>query len=228
MGAALVVDDLPEHRHLARKLLARLGFEVDEAPDGEQALASLLRRRFDLVLMDLEMPVLDGFAAAAELRRREAGGTRTPIVAVSSSTVEGDAERALAAGMDLFVAKPITLERLASAVAAVLPGPLDLRQLGQLRSYDPGGAVLREFAELLMNDAPRRLRAMRERDAAAVWRAAHALKGAAGLAGAHRLVPLLDDIERLGRAGELPDEDRVAAVEAAYAEVEAALRRATS
>jgi len=90
---------------------------VETVENGRQAVEAVRQRPYDLVLMDCHMPELDGFAATAAIRRDEASqGRRTPIVAVTADALAGDAEKSLAAGMDDHLTKPVTLERLATAL----------------------------------------------------------------------------------------------------------------
>ena len=122
--SVLVVDDNNVNRLIARRFLQRLGALVREAADGEAALAALAAERVDLVLMDCQMPVMDGFAATRALRDREAeGGAHLPVVAMTASAFEEDVQRCLVAGMDVHLAKPFTLEQLAAAVLPLLGLP---------------------------------------------------------------------------------------------------------
>ncbi|MGH9945171.1 MAG: ATP-binding protein, partial [Pyrinomonadaceae bacterium] len=116
-GRVLVVDDNEINRIVARCGVERLGPHVDVAINGTEALNALDVRQYDLVLMDCQMPVMDGYQATAEIRRREAdSGRRTPIVGVSASAMSEDRERCLNAGMDGFIAKPVGDSDLASAI----------------------------------------------------------------------------------------------------------------
>jgi two-component system sensor histidine kinase/response regulator len=102
-------------------LLRRMGFEVDEASDGKAAVEAAGSRQYDAVLMDCEMPVMDGYAAAAAIRALDPPFALVPIVAVTASVMKGDIDRALAAGMDAHVAKPIKSSQL-QAVLSQLRG----------------------------------------------------------------------------------------------------------
>jgi len=115
----LLVEDTAMNRQLARILLHKLGWEVDEAHDGQQALDALALRRYDLVLMDCMMPVMDGYEACARLRAREAaqGLARTPVIALTASAIEGDRERCLAAGADDYLTKPFSAAGFGAALA---------------------------------------------------------------------------------------------------------------
>ncbi len=122
-GTVLVAEDNEVNRMLAREMLVSLGLDVVEAADGRQALAMLEACKVDLVLMDCQMPELDGYAATEALRERERqrGLRRLPVVALTADAFDSDAERARAAGMDAHLAKPYTRSALRAAVAAQLP-----------------------------------------------------------------------------------------------------------
>ena len=98
------------------RILERLGYRVDVADDGNEALEACERTRYDVVLMDVQMPGLDGFEVTRRIRAREEGGRRTPIVAMTASAMKGDRERCLEGGMDDYVAKPVTPEALDAAL----------------------------------------------------------------------------------------------------------------
>jgi two-component system sensor histidine kinase/response regulator len=117
----LVVEDSPVNQVVAVRTLERCGCEAEIANDGRQALEALARRRYDAVLMDCQMPGMDGYEATAELRRREVGGPRTPVIAMTAHAMKGDAERCLAAGMDDYIAKPMRRQVLADALARWIP-----------------------------------------------------------------------------------------------------------
>ena len=103
----LVVDDNAVNQKVARMMLERLGCRVDVAANGQEAVEMVELLPFDVVFMDCEMPVLDGFAATAEIRRREAGGRHVNIVAMTARAIQGDRERCLQAGMDDYISKPV-------------------------------------------------------------------------------------------------------------------------
>jgi len=114
----LVADDQPVNQTIARRILERLGCRVDIAADGRQAVEFAARARYDLVFMDCHMPVMDGFEATREIRRSEAAGdgARTPIVALTASSLDADRDHCYAAGMDGFLGKPVDVERLAGVL----------------------------------------------------------------------------------------------------------------
>ena len=104
---------------LARRILEKAGHSVTAAANGREALAAVEREHFDVVLMDVQMPEMDGFEATAEIRRWETvQGGRLPVVAMTANAMKGDRERCLQAGMDGYVAKPIKAAELMAAVEA--------------------------------------------------------------------------------------------------------------
>jgi CheY-like chemotaxis protein len=118
----LVAEDNPINRLVAAGLLERLGYAVETVDNGRQAVETVERERYNLVLMDLHMPELDGFAATAAIRAQEQGtGRHLPIVALTADAQPQDAEGSLAAGMDDHLTKPVTLERLAAVLERWVP-----------------------------------------------------------------------------------------------------------
>ncbi|HEY1778396.1 MAG TPA: ATP-binding protein [Solirubrobacteraceae bacterium] len=110
----LVAEDSQINQIVAARSLERAGCRVEVVGDGRQALAALAARRFDVVMMDCQMPELDGYDATAELRRREAPGEHVPVIAMTAQAMDGDRERCLDAGMDDFISKPMRFEALRS------------------------------------------------------------------------------------------------------------------
>src|SRR5262249_43196211 len=116
----LVAEDNSVNQRLMVALLSSLGHSVELAADGAEALAVLARGPFDAVLMDVQMPVLDGLEATRRLRTREAGtGRRTPVFALPAHAMKGDRERCLAAGMDAYLPKPLDAQALTRVLAAL-------------------------------------------------------------------------------------------------------------
>ncbi len=114
----LVAEDNRVNQVVVMRMLEKAGHHADLAANGREALEALGRADYELVLMDCQMPELDGFAASRAIRAKEAGtGKRVPIVALTANATQGDRERCLAAGMDDYLAKPITAERLRAALA---------------------------------------------------------------------------------------------------------------
>ncbi|HLK10762.1 MAG TPA: response regulator [Candidatus Binatia bacterium] len=120
----LLAEDNPINRKVALRMLAKLGCEATAVEDGAAAVAAVERERWDAVLMDVQMPVLDGFEATARIRLHEARtAAHVPIIAMTAHAMEGDRERCLRAGMDGYVSKPVKAEDLAAALAALTRGP---------------------------------------------------------------------------------------------------------
>ncbi|MDP2772871.1 MAG: response regulator, partial [Nocardioides sp.] len=155
----LVVEDNEVNQLVAVGLLEAMGYSADVASDGVIALEMLAQHPYDAVLMDVQMPNLDGYAATRALRAREGDGRRTPVIAMTAAAIEGERERCLAAGMDDFLTKPIDAQALSTALThwTVLPpgddlvgddervlpptAPiigLDVERLDMLRDLDPG------------------------------------------------------------------------------------------
>ena len=120
VGRALVVEDNAVNRRVARMMLERLAYQVDCAEDGQAALEVVQQRHYDVVFMDCQMPVMDGFQATEAIRRRERADPRVGrahIVAVTANALSGDREQCLAAGMDDYLSKPLSLDALREALA---------------------------------------------------------------------------------------------------------------
>jgi len=117
---ALLAEDNAVNQLVAVRLLEQRGFEVDVAADGREALEMHEQSPYDVIFMDCQMPELDGYDTTREIRRREGSKRHTPIVAMTASTLPGDIERCLAAGIDYYTGKPISPAHLDSAIAQSL------------------------------------------------------------------------------------------------------------
>jgi CheY-like chemotaxis protein/HPt (histidine-containing phosphotransfer) domain-containing protein len=210
-------------------ILTQAGYAVDEAQDGLSAVQAAAARSYDLILMDLAMPELDGVEATRRIRRLPQPGAHVPILAMTGSAIAQDMDRCYAVGMDGFLTKPIDrlelLEAVAHWVAAandpawgLEPRPgvtaplLNRRTLAQLEE-DVGSELMPELLVTFIDEGARRLRLLEERvnagDAAGAADQAHALKGSSGTFGAMALRQSVHDLEQLGRAG---DAQRLAAL----------------
>jgi signal transduction histidine kinase/CheY-like chemotaxis protein/HPt (histidine-containing phosphotransfer) domain-containing protein len=136
-GRVLLVEDNPVNLGVARKLLQHLGLECVPAEDGSEALQLLEHTSFDLILMDVQMPVMDGYQATAQIRRREAedDSGHIPIVAMTANAMLGDREKCLAAGMDDYLAKPLDIHKLKQTLARWVPA-----MAGQAPTVEPAVA----------------------------------------------------------------------------------------
>jgi len=119
----LVAEDNVVNQRVASKFIEKLGCRVDVVANGLEAVEAAERLRYDLILMDVQMPEMDGFAATLEIRQRQGSGSRVPIVALTANALSGDRERCLAAGMDDYLAKPITAADITNICRRWLPAP---------------------------------------------------------------------------------------------------------
>ncbi len=219
----LVAEDNEVNQKVAVRILERLGYKVDVADDGYETLEACARTRYDAVLMDVQMPGLDGFEVVRRLRERERGERHTPIVAMTASAMKGDRERCLEGGMDDYVAKPVTPEALdaalrrwvsvarpASAAAgeangSAASGVLDEKTVASLMSLDDDGSLMDELVQTFLGLIPGRLASIREaarkEDAGELARAAHTLGGSCANLGCRRMASLCAELEVLGRSG---------------------------
>jgi CheY-like chemotaxis protein len=115
----LVAEDNVVNQKLALRLLQQMGYRADIASNGIEAIESIERQPYDVVLMDVQMPEMDGLAAAREINRRWPDGTRPRIVAMTANAMRGDREECIQAGMDDYVTKPIRVDQLVEALELV-------------------------------------------------------------------------------------------------------------
>ncbi|HEX8855045.1 MAG TPA: response regulator, partial [Thermoleophilaceae bacterium] len=230
----LVAEDNAVNQQLALKLLGRLGYVAEVAANGVEALEALRRQPFDVVLMDVEMPEMDGLEASRRIHQEWPGDERPRIIAMTANAMEGDRETCLAAGMDDYISKPIHLDGLAAALGACAPESaqpervLDPDALERLRAGAGDPAFVAELVDMFASDAPALLdtlhHALEEADAEEVRRSAHTLKSNARVFGATRLAEVCQAIENLARAETLQGVDELLGqVDGEYARVEHAL-----
>jgi two-component system, sensor histidine kinase and response regulator len=156
-GRVLVAEDNEINRKVAVRSLERLRYKAAMARNGQEAVEACMLRTYDAILMDVQMPVMDGFEATARIRAYEAP-RHTPIIAVTAGAMPGDRERCLSAGMDDYVAKPLDIEQLEAKLRRWIPGPEDTAPvpLGEGSPAPPGEAAPPEPTRL---DARRKARA---------------------------------------------------------------------
>jgi PAS domain S-box-containing protein len=224
----LLADDGVVNRAVAVGLLEKRGHHVTAVENGQQALKAIREKPFDLILMDVQMPVLDGFGATAAIRELEAkSGTHTPIIAMTAHAMKGDRERCLAAGMDDYVSKPFrprelfqAVERSSAAnsssddpesIAAQAHGgsaPIFNRDEA-LRNVGGDEAILAEMIELFSAECPKQMAniaaAYQTGDHVALSRAAHTLKGSVSLFGAEGARAAAQRLELIGRDGKMEE-----------------------
>jgi PAS domain S-box-containing protein len=221
----LVAEDNTVNQRLATDVLEREGHHVQVAGSGREAIAMLQREEFDLVLMDIQMPELDGLQATAHIRQMEhISGKRLPIVAMTAQTGEFDRQRCLKAGMDAYVSKPIRVSELMNLIESVVPGGCSMESKTDQESVVEeqfahldealalsrvGGdfELLREVVGLFLDDYPRALEKIRTavaaNDASGVEHNAHSLKGSVSTFGAKDVFEAALALEKLGRSGNL-------------------------
>jgi CheY-like chemotaxis protein/HPt (histidine-containing phosphotransfer) domain-containing protein len=249
----LLVEDNPVNQKVASQLLDRLGHMPDVSGNGREAIERLEREAYDVILMDVQMPKMDGLEASREICARWPAGQRPRIVAMTAEAMEGDREKCLAAGMEDYLVKPVTLDQLSAALAKCRPlghrtaeaevtaghqpletagaaadGALDRAVLDQLREDLGGAATVHDVISTFLENTPAVIGELHEAaartDADGIWKAAHKIKGTSAMLGAERLSQLCGEIEILGRSGTVSDAtNRVTAIEAAYKTVEEAL-----
>jgi signal transduction histidine kinase/DNA-binding response OmpR family regulator len=248
----LLAEDNAINQKVALRLLERLGFGADVVGDGRQALARLDHTAYDVILMDVQMPEMDGLEASRAICARWVASERPRIIAMTAEAMQGDRDKCLAAGMDDYIVKPVTLDRLAAALAKCRPlaaatapeaaatppvekqriaadTALDRDVLDQLREDLGGTAALREVIRSFLDQTPSVLSALRDAaaraDVPSICRAAHMIKGTSSILGARELSEQCAEIERVGQTGCIVDAgSRVIAVEASYRTIEAALK----
>jgi signal transduction histidine kinase/DNA-binding response OmpR family regulator len=218
----LVVEDNVVNQEVARAMLQELDLEVVSAWSGEEALEKLAGERFDAVLMDCQMPKLDGYATTTRYREWEQAQQlpRTLIIAVTANALAGDAERCLAAGMDRYLSKPFAIEQLqqalsleasgSAAAAAEAPADqvvLDLQTLERIRAMRrPGGPdLLIRVIDLFVSSSNELIDTMvaasRLDDAVTLAHAAHTLKSSSANVGALAFAELCAELEAAARGG---------------------------
>jgi CheY-like chemotaxis protein len=224
----LVVDDDPLNQEIARRMLGRFGYAAEIAVNGEVAIQRFVSGKFDLILMDCEMPVMDGFGAAQRIRDLEsqAGQHRIPIIAATARVWSEVRERCESAGMDDFVVKPFdaaqlggTLKRWFDPAGDESPVPgnetspapavptasaLDPAALEGIRKLGAAGdslvaRVVGQYQDSAVRAAATIRKCLESGDSDSAWRAAHTLKSSSGTLGAHRLSAHSSEIERLSR-----------------------------
>lgn len=219
----LLAEDYVINQQVASMMLDRLGYRCDIVPNGVEALVAMRRTRYDVVLMDVQMPVMDGYETTRIIWREWEPDERPFIVAMTASAMPGDRERCLDAGMDHYIAKPVRVDELrqaleiaASNIAArrnadTTPSieifdPEPIEQLRQLGAMGDGG-IANEIVQSFCIDTPRRIAVLRvavdKRDFKQAELIAHSLKSGSGTVGARQLAALFAAIEDKAETGDL-------------------------
>ncbi|HJT17160.1 MAG TPA: PAS domain S-box protein, partial [Thermoanaerobaculia bacterium] len=203
----LVVEDNVINQKVAVGQLKVLGYEADVANNGTEAIRAVHDRDYDLILLDCQMPDIDGYQVARAIRQMGGKTRRVPIVAMTAHTMEGEREKCLASGMDDYLAKPVSTQRLNAALVRWLGTREEvvdrekIAGLQQLARANP--SFMRDITGLFREDAALRIHELRDaagrKDAETIGRAAHALKSSSGNIGASRMYSLCASIESAAR-----------------------------
>ena len=212
----LLAEDNPVNQQVATAMLLKRGHQVDVVSNGREAVDAVARVRYDVVLMDIQMPEMDGFEATAKIRALPQGRT-LPIIALTAHALSGERERCLERGMSGYLAKPFKAHDLFAVVegrgahaadTSAAPSPaVDLAAFRRTMEEAGAAEAVDGILETFVATMPQRLDALaaaaRDAEAEPLQRAAHAFKSAAGTIGAGRLAALLEDMERAARDGDV-------------------------
>ncbi|MBD1868355.1 response regulator [Cyanobacteria bacterium FACHB-471] len=205
----LLAEDNVVNQKVVLHLLQRIGYRADVVCNGREVLESLHRQAYDVVLMDVQMPEMDGIATTRQICQDWQPANRPRIIAMTAGAMTGDREECLIAGMDDYLSKPIRIEKLVQALKKCQPlsrnelsPAIDLKVLQELQAIgrEQNRDVLFEIIDIYLEDAPRLLRAMREAGTAdlpsALQQAAHTLKSTSAAVGATHLADICQRLER--------------------------------
>ena len=222
----LLAEDNPVNQEVALGQLSSLGYRAEAVENGLEVLKALEKDSVDIILMDCQMPEMDGFAAAAEIRRREGTKRHTIIVAMTANALTGDREKCLAAGMDDYMAKPVKRKALAGIFKKffgndnppptpnISPIPLvptaddpSIVDLARLTDAASNPEKLKRIIALYLQHTRARLEelkeAVKEKSASDVYAIAHKCLGSSRTCGMTAIVPALAELQRMGRAEDL-------------------------
>ena len=223
----LVVDDNPVNQRVSLRMLEKMGHSVDVADNGVGALASLARVRYDAVLMDCQMPEMDGFEATRELRRREGSERHTPVIAMTAGAMSGDEDKCLESGMDAYLSKPVKVAALAAMITRwtdptarlelareqvdATAGLLDQTYVAGLREL--GADEFDKLIRLFLKDGATRIAGLRTaqktHDTRAMMKLAHSLKGSASSFGAGTLAARCGELQARAIAADAAEDARL-------------------
>jgi len=239
-GRVLIAEDNAVNQKVTLDMLERLGFAAEVVGTGQDAAAAVSRDRYDAILMDGQMPGMDGYEATARIRAFEGPVRHTPIIALTAGAMRGDRERCLAAGMDDYVAKPMSPEQLEAVLQRWIPtagrpgspqggtetrspsdGPIDWTMVTDLLAMTPP-QFLADLLELFFRDAARAIAdlriALREDDRSSWSQVAHKLRGSCATLGARSMMQICAQMEGLDQEGLMESgESLLAALEGEFA-----------
>ena len=220
----LLAEDNVVNQKVALRQLLKLGYRADAVANGRETLEALERIPYDLVLMDCQMPEMDGYEATGEIRRREGTKKHTFIVAMTANALEGDRAKCLAAGMDDYVSKPVRPEELGAVLGTMLGdtsngdqqrrsivegagAPVDLKQLSSAIGDEPRerAEILEVYFDQMVTNLKRLEAAIELQDAETVDLIAHNCAGTSANCGMVAVIDPLREMERLGRENRLDD-----------------------
>jgi PAS domain S-box-containing protein len=224
----LIAEDNEINQKVTLGQLSKLGFNADVVANGAEAVRVVQNKHYDLILMDCQMPEMDGFQATEEIRRIQNGDVRTAIIALTANAMQGARDRCLEAGMDGYITKPVkfeelrhvlnewglahvsvpdgtTLARRGTSLDHEILDPSALQMLKVMQEDAP--EMLAQIVDLFICDAVPRLEGIRvalaSDDCATLARISHKLNGSAAIFGAARLLPFLAELEERGHEGRL-------------------------
>ncbi len=225
--AILIVEDQETNLIVARELLNKLGYKADSARNGMEALDSIKDKTYDIVFMDCQMPVMDGFRCTEEIRKKEAGGRRTPIVAMTANAIKGVRERCIQSGMDDYITKPVNPEDLSRIIHlydqigsdmdnSVLAEPDDGKAMeetmdlvfdeqGMLERFGGDRDLVLTVVESFLSETPEVMNMLNQTlasgDLDAVCSHSHALKGSSANVNAWRINRAAQALEKSAKEG---------------------------
>lgn len=231
----LLAEDNMVNQHVAKAAIQKLGCSVDLAQNGIEAISQIETNSYDIIFMDCQMPAMDGYEATTIIRQQEQSRQtkRTPVIALTANALSGDREKCLAFGMDDYISKPFSQERIAAVLTQWLPAKfqqpqneldqesphipespdevLDPKALNNIRSLQGEGTedILTQIIKLFLDDTPDQItrlnQALESKDAGTVRNIAHSLKSSSANLGAMKLSELLKKLEENGRNNALDD-----------------------
>jgi len=238
----LVAEDVAVNQKFVLLALEELGSHADVVANGQEVLDALHRQPYEVVLMDVQMPVLDGLETTRRIRARADSAPQPYIIAMTANAMQGDREACLAAGMDDYVSKPIYLSELRAALtraglrlkdswptraaeARQTRSPVDQGVLSKVLKRTGG----RELVELYLAEARSNLETLRaafaRREITEIHQTAHKLKGSSGFVGATRMMQISADLEQMARNGQAADETLLSQLEQEFEVVRQALEK---